>query len=202
MDLAEKKNELSTEEKILEAARKVFMEKGYAGARTRDIAKEADINLALLNYHFRSKKKLFEQIVYEKVVQLFGAVLPIFIDDEMDVKEKTEKIVNIYTDLLMENPDLPIFVLSEIRSNPTKFLNIFQEGNPIMQSAFIEKIRELKPGINPFHFTINLLSMILFPYIGKPVIKTIGQMDDGAWKQFVEERRKLIPLWINAMLEN
>ena len=54
--MAKKKIEevdLSTEEKIKEAAQKVFIKKGYAATRTRDIADEAGINLALLNYYFR-----------------------------------------------------------------------------------------------------------------------------------------------------
>lgn len=57
----EKVRDLSTEEKILKAATKVFTEKGYAGTRTRDIAEEAGINLALLNYYFRSKEKLLKK---------------------------------------------------------------------------------------------------------------------------------------------
>lgn len=49
---------LTTEEKIKQAATKVFMEKGFDGTTTRDIATEANINLALLNYYFRNKQKL------------------------------------------------------------------------------------------------------------------------------------------------
>jgi AcrR family transcriptional regulator len=50
----------TTEAKIKNAARVVFHKKGFAATRTRDIAEEAGINLALLNYYFRSKEKLFE----------------------------------------------------------------------------------------------------------------------------------------------
>ena len=55
----------STEEKIKIAARSVFHKKGYAATRTRDIAEEAGINLALLNYYFRSKEKLIDIIMTE-----------------------------------------------------------------------------------------------------------------------------------------
>ncbi len=61
---------LSTEERIKEAAKKVFLEKGYDGTITRNIAKEAGLNIALMNYHFRIKEKLFVQ-VYEYLLQLF-----------------------------------------------------------------------------------------------------------------------------------
>lgn len=56
---------LTTEEKIRQAATKVFMEKGFDGTTTRDIAAEANINLALLNYYFRSKQKLFDSVFDE-----------------------------------------------------------------------------------------------------------------------------------------
>jgi len=63
--MKEKKIDLSTETKIKEAARVVFYKKGFSATRTRDIAEEAGINLALLNYYFRSKEKLFEIIMFE-----------------------------------------------------------------------------------------------------------------------------------------
>ena len=46
------------EQKIKDAARKVFQAKGYDAARTRDIAEEAGVNLALINYYYRSKESL------------------------------------------------------------------------------------------------------------------------------------------------
>ena len=58
--------ELSTEEKIIAAARKLFTQKGFSATKTRDIAEEAGINLALLNYYFRSKQNLFQIIIEEK----------------------------------------------------------------------------------------------------------------------------------------
>ena len=68
----------NTETKIKAAARSVFHKKGFAGTRTRDIAKEANLNLALLNYYFKSKQKLFELIMLETLKefnQAMGEVL-------------------------------------------------------------------------------------------------------------------------------
>ncbi|MCX6271040.1 MAG: helix-turn-helix domain containing protein, partial [Bacteroidetes bacterium] len=52
----------STEEHILQAARKVFARKGLDGARMQEIADEAGINKALLHYYFRSKDNLFRLV--------------------------------------------------------------------------------------------------------------------------------------------
>ena len=76
--------EKSTEERIKEAARTVFMRKGYDGARMQEIADEAGINKALLHYYFRSKNKLFGEIFNDafnqlvpRIGEIIGSVLPV-----------------------------------------------------------------------------------------------------------------------------
>ena len=51
-------NYSNTEIKIKDAAKSLFLKKGYSATTTRDIARESDINLAMLNYYFRSKSCL------------------------------------------------------------------------------------------------------------------------------------------------
>ena len=109
--------ELSSEEKIIEAARKLFTQKGFAATKTRDIAEEADSNLALLNYYFRSKQNLFQIIIEKEFEELFGIITPILSNKEISLEEKIETLVSSYTKLLLGNPDLPFFVLSEIKGN-------------------------------------------------------------------------------------
>ena len=88
--------EISTEEKILETASKVFTEKGFSGTRTRDIAEHAGINLALLNYYFRSKEKLFEQVMKAKILLLFGQILPIITIEKKKKKKTSVNCIEIY----------------------------------------------------------------------------------------------------------
>ena len=66
----EHSNLQSTEARILQAAEKEFFEKGYAGARTVSIAEAAGVTHAMLHYYFRTKDKLFEQIVAGKINML------------------------------------------------------------------------------------------------------------------------------------
>ncbi|MDP4129173.1 MAG: TetR family transcriptional regulator [Bacteroidota bacterium] len=193
--------DLSTEEKIKEAARKVFTRKGYAATRTRDIAEEAGLNLALLNYYFRSKSKLFEMIMAEKMQQFFGFMLPVINNADTSVQEKVELITSKYMELLMENPDLPYFVLSEIRNTPDYFMKITDSGNFLSKSIFIRQIREKAPGRNPFHYLINLLGMCVFPFIMNPVLQKMGALDEKTFAKMMKERKTLIPAWIKSMLE-
>jgi len=59
-----------TEQKILDAALKLFAEKGYAGATTRIIAQEADVNELTLFRKFRTKKNLFYMVISQKVLKM------------------------------------------------------------------------------------------------------------------------------------
>src|SRR5437762_12822796 len=98
-----KTKDYSTEEKIKRAARLVFTRKGYAATRTRDIAEAAGINLALLNYYFRSKEKLFELVMMEKVQKLFSVIVPVINDSTTTLENKIELLVNNYFEMLLNN---------------------------------------------------------------------------------------------------
>src|SRR5882762_9031481 len=108
----------SAEEKIKEAARKLFTQKGFAATRTRDIAEEAGINLALLNYYFRSKKKLFDIIILESLQGFAKSLMDIFNNDKTSLEIKIETFAERHIDLLIKNPGIPLFILSELRENP------------------------------------------------------------------------------------
>src|SRR5579863_7479062 len=110
--------ESSTEERIKEAARRLFTLKGFAATRTRDIAEDAGINLALLNYYFRSKQKLFDIIMLENFRQFIQGITAEVFSEEGTIEQKLEKVITAYIDFLSQNPDLPLFILNEIRNNP------------------------------------------------------------------------------------
>ncbi len=193
--------DLSTEEKIKEAARKVFTQKGYAATRTRDIAEEAGLNLALLNYYFRSKEKLFEIIMAEKMQLLFGVIVPIVNDASIKLEEKIEKIAVSYINMLTTYPDLPIFVLSELRNNPTQFANKMEVGKLLKNSSLVQQFKEKRQDINPLQFLISILGMVIFPFVAQPVFIASGVADEKQYKTMMEERKMLIPIWVKAMLK-
>ncbi len=198
--------DISTEEKIRTAAFKIFQQKGFAGTRTRDIADEAGINLALLNYYYRSKEKLFEIVMEESLKQMFVRLLIVLNNPDTSISEKIDTAVNIYMNLLIENPNLPLFVLSEIQSNPDKFKK--QVGIPNLYMDCIGIIKQAKTqmenagirDIDPFHIIINMASLTIFPFAAKPMVKILSKKNDNEYYQFIEERRRLIPIWIKSML--
>jgi AcrR family transcriptional regulator len=195
------KPELSTEEKIREAARKVFTKKGYAATRTRDIAEEADINLALLNYYFRSKEKLFEIIMMEKMQKFFGFIGPIIYNDVTSVEIKIDGIISHYIEMLLENPDIPFFILGEAKNNPGIVLNAMPRKDFLKNSVFIRQLQEKKPDQDAYQFLLSMLGMTIFPFLMKPVFQKITETNDIKHTQMMMERKKLIPLWCKAILK-
>ena len=193
----QKNKDTSTEEKIKEAARKVFMQKGYAATRTRDIAEEAGINLALLNYYFRSKEKLFELIMSEKLRQLFSVIFPVVNNDELTLEEKITILVENYINLLIDNPELPLFVFSEIRTNPEGFKSAHQVQKILTDSSLVRQLKERRPDIEPVHFITSMLGMTIFPFVSKPVLFA----EYPGFNALMQERKALITGWLKTMTE-
>lgn len=196
----------TTEEKIKEAARVVFLKKGYAATRTRDIAEEAGINLALLNYYFRSKEKLFDIIMLETVTGFMQSMTIILNDEKTTLEKKVELIASNYIDFVLREPNIPIFILSEMRNNADGMLEKLPILQPIMKSTFfiqhqdyVAKGKIVEP--NPFHFLINLLALTVFPFIASPLLKLVGGASDAQFTKMMQERKKLIPVWIKAMMK-
>lgn len=195
---------IPTEEKIKKAARKVFQTKGYFATRTRDIAEEADVNLALLNYYFRSKEKLFDIIMTEILIGFFhtiGAVL----NDNTSLEKKVALIANNYIDFLSKEENVPMFILSEIYNNPNKLLKKIKVKELILNSEFFKQYQDAvatgnvtEP--NVFHFLMNLMSMIVFPFVAQPLLQEISGLNNSQFKELMHERKKLIPFWIETMM--
>lgn len=191
----------STEERILNAAKQIFVVKGMAGARMQDIADQAGINKALLHYYFKNKEKLFETIFLEAAQKLFPRINEIFNSDQ-PLFEKIESFCDEYITMIMENPYLPLFVLNEINQDPEYFMKKVWSGNAKPHpEKFLKQIEiEVKKGkiknISPLHLLMNLISMTIFPFVGKPMFQKNMSLDELQFRSVMEQRKKEIPRFI------
>lgn len=192
--------DVSTEEKIKEAARNVFMKKGFSATRTRDIAEEAGINLALLNYYFRSKEKLFELVMLEKFQEFFGVIFPVLNDSTTTLERKVELIADRYIKLLTENPDLPIFILSEIRTNAERMVANVRLDKVLGESQFVKQLHERRPAMNPVQLIMSILGLVVFPFLMKPLLVQTQKADDKVFNAMMQTRKEWIPKWFNSIL--
>ena len=200
-----KTKDISTEERIKAAARKVFHQKGFAGTRTRDIAEEAGINHAMLNYYFRSKEKLFGIVMMETMAQFFKGVSLMLNDESTSLDEKIDLIVSNYVDLLLKEPELPTFILNEVRPNPQAFV----EQNPIKEALTHSVLtRQYAEAVargeitepNLMQAILNVIGLVIFPFIAKPILTSIINIPEEQYKALMLQRKTLIPQWIKAML--
>jgi AcrR family transcriptional regulator len=194
--MKENKSDKSTEQKILEAAKQVFMEKGIDGARMQDIADKAGINKALLHYYFRSKEKLFEMIFMEEARKFMPKVTSIMMS-ELTLFEKVEKFVGEYIDTLMQNPLLPIFILNEINRNPKEAIKkIFGNQRPPLDKVdeLITKLvkkGEIKPIKGP-ELMVNMVSLCIFPFLARPMVQWVTKTNDEEFMKLMEQRKKTV----------
>jgi len=190
-----------TEKIILEAARLVFIRKGFDGARMQEIADEARINKALLHYYFRSKDKLF-MAIFVDIIQAFVSSSVKFIQDPgHSVFDKIRLFVEKYISLIQENPYLPGFILNELNQRPDRLVGIFKSSGLELDYFYSQIEKEVKEGkiepVEPEHLLVNMISMCIFPFVGKPLINTIilsGSEKD--FNLFIEERKKTISEFI------
>ncbi|MDR2383638.1 MAG: TetR family transcriptional regulator [Prevotellaceae bacterium] len=191
--------DIKTEEKIKNAAIKLFQQRGFAGTKTRDIAQEAGINIALLNYYFRSKEKLFDIVMEESLRKIFFGMRDVF--KKPTFEDKLEGIVNNYIDVLQTNPDLPLFVFSEIQAGATGFLK--KAGIPsdfIFENPFMQQLKEELKVENPLQIILNILALVIFPFLAKPLWMRLTDINEDEFAAFIEERRSLIPGWIKLII--
>ncbi len=195
-----KNKDLTTEEQILEAAKKVFVEKGFDGARMQQIADEAGMNKALLHYYYRSKDKLFEAVL-KQTISGFIPKVGLILTSEKPLFEKIEHFINVYIDMLVKNPHFPLFIIHELSRNP-EMIALFIKEQGLEPELLIKQIeKDIKEGkirkLKPEHLIINMISLCIFPIAAKPIIKMmIFNNDESIFKQFIKERKKEVTEFI------
>jgi AcrR family transcriptional regulator len=182
----------NTENQILIAARTVFIAKGYEGARMQEIANQAGINKALLHYYFRSKENLFDAVFSEVAAHLFPAMKQL-LESELGLKEKITFFVKIYLSALHENPYIPAFVINTLNTNPDGFLKYIRKAgvNPILLQKQIEDeaSRGLIRMVKAEHLLVNIIAMCIFPFVARPIVQNIFDMNDDEYQNYLDCRQ-------------
>lgn len=194
----------STEQRIFEAAREVFVQKGMDGAKMQEIADRAGINKALLHYYYRSKDKLYEMVARAVI----GRAVPIiqnFIEEDRPLLEKLDKFIDFYIDLIARNTFIPLFIISEVNKHPDRFFEtIFPKELPQPHRFLLQVEAEIAAGnirrINPRHALVNVVAMCVFPFVAKPMLRLILGMSPEETKTFMAERKTEVKAFVFAAL--
>lgn len=187
-----------TESRILQAAENEFFEKGYAGARTASIAEAAGVTHAMLHYYFRTKDKLFERIVSEKISMLADILLSAIGDANLPLEERIRQGIGRHFDFISANRDLPRFIVNEVLSRPEQIDTM--KGN--IQNIVNELLDNLQQEIDEYAakgfcrqvdarmLLIDIVSLNVFPFMAAPIV--YGAIGDsyGDYDEFLAIRKK------------
>src|SRR5690348_17981 len=136
------RDDIETEQRILAAARAVFIRRGTAGARMQEIAAEAGVNQALLHYYFRSKDRLAEAVFQEAAGRLVPAVLRLLASDST-LEQKVEQVVHLYIDNVRQTPFIPGYILSELHHHPERLVamkDVIRDPTSEIARALVQKL--------------------------------------------------------------
>ncbi|WP_069133511.1 TetR/AcrR family transcriptional regulator [Rhodohalobacter halophilus] len=197
-------NQSSTELKIFEAAREIFQSKGLEGARMQEIADKAEINKSMLHYYYRSKEKLFEKVYQLSIIKLIPQIASL-LNEEIPLEQKLQNFIEKYLELIKHNPDIPLFVLHEMNKNPGRMKSFMLNEIGKKVQPFLNQIREEREKGNTVdlpaeQIMANIMSLLIFPFIGRPVFQVIFEMSEEDYESFIEERQKWLPDFIVQMV--
>jgi AcrR family transcriptional regulator len=101
-------------EHIMDVAIELFAEKGFEGTSIRDLATRADVNVAMVNYYFGSKDKLFQAIVEYKAAFMRGKLDEIEADKQLSDIQKMDAIIENYVGKVLSNPSFHRVLYQEL----------------------------------------------------------------------------------------
>lgn len=187
-----------TEALILQAAEREFLEKGYSGAKTTAIAQAAGVTHAMLHYYFRTKEKLFEKIVADKMDKLKRVMFGVIGNPDLPLRERLKQGVEQHFDFIAENPHLPRFIFNELHEHPERIDQVKNSIATIAAKAIatLQNEIDLKAAkgecnqVDARMLILDIASLNLFPFVAAPLISSsFGKLFEGR-DEFLEMRKK------------
>ena len=193
------------EKRILWVAERLFLEKGFNGTSTTEIAKTVGCNQALIHYYFRTKEKLFWDVFAPKVEQ-FVEYLDAPLDESLDFIERIKNVIDFYFGILELDERLTPFIVNELLMNPgrwDKFRDRYLR-NESRSSAFdrFESMgeEEISAGrirsIRAIDLLMNIMSLTISVFVVAPKGFASGECDSNLRKDYLDKRREDIKLLI------
>lgn len=196
-----------TEQRILDAARRVFTSHGTTGARMQEIAVEAGVNQALLHYYFRSKDRLAAVVFQEAAARLLPAITGL-LGSDASIEEKVERVVHLYIDGVRQSPFIPGYLVSEIHQQPerlTALIDAAGSGARVAVDAARARLAaqlhaaavagEIRP-ITVEQFFVNVIALCMMPFLARPLLGALLGMDAVSFDRFLDQRRADLPGFI------
>lgn len=189
---------VSVEDRIIEAARKTFIEKGFAQTSMSDIAQAAGINRPTLHYYFRTKDIMFQAVYGGILKSILPKIQVVASTSGLTLEEGLSIIIDAYYDLFVENPSLPLFIMRELDRNAdlmtstlekAGFMDVLWNLRDMIQEMIARgEIRQV-----PVRFLLfNFYGLLSVPFLSKNLSRKILEEDENSFRQMLSEWKPVI----------
>jgi TetR/AcrR family transcriptional regulator len=171
--------------RILDAAAELFGERGRAAVSTAEIAEKAEINKAMIFYYFGSKDKLYQEAIKAWFSDLTESVLEKLKGVEPGIP-MIEAFIRAHIGYLLKRPSMVKLVIRELLSRDNAPSPLLSEGmggfhairDKLIESFFVAKERGEIRDVDPIQTAVNIISMDIFFFLGKPIVKMMNSEVD------------------------
>ena len=191
------KKDSTTENHIKETAKNIFFKEGKYQATTQEIADTAGVNRTLLHYYFRSREMLLEIVLAEGQAE-FKDKMSKKIDQTLSFKARISQFIDVWMEQTNEYPYLDSYLVSQMH-NGAFLENVVNKSktNQKELSDFLTDIEnEMKAGritkMEPLQFVLNLISMISYPLIMRPLLEKTFSLNKKSYSKVMEDRKEAI----------
>lgn len=129
---------MDKKELIIQKAIELFSEWGFDNTSIREISQKACVNVAMVNYYFGSKKKLFEAIIEYKSAFLKTRLEELQADTSINEMDKIKTIIEEYVARILSNPHFHRVMHQEL------LLNTRPEMTDIIKKLFTNNLQLIK----------------------------------------------------------
>ena len=195
------------EARIIGAARRVFVSKGYEATTMSDVAAEAGIGRTALHYYYRTKDIMFDAVFGQVAASILPDIDRI-LDDGGTMLQKLPRIITAYADLVRANPDLPLFIVNEQNRAPEHMIRVISRDRERIQPLlrFMRLLEEeMERGIvrrvRKEDLILTIVSLLFFPFlVRKPLTALFMEGQAEAFGAFMDRRRDLAIEVVTRML--
>ena len=196
-----KSKDNNTEERILEAAKDIFLRDGLQGARMQDIADLASINRSMLHYYFRDKEMLTHETM-KSVISQFINTFKENLNSDLSFEEKVNLYIATEVDFAFNNPNMLIFGLHEASKDPDFFKKIINNKHSTIFRQQLKEAYEKGEIVtkDTEEFVVTVSSLCMFPFIAGPLYMMIFRWDEEKWNSFRDVLKKSMPKRIKQVI--
>jgi AcrR family transcriptional regulator len=186
-------------QKLLDAARALFIAKGFGNVATRELARAAGVSPAMIPYYFGDKQGLYDALVEDAIGRVLGRLQRLAADAAPN-EDPIDAFLSAYLATLIAEPWIPQLLVREVLAHDSPFRRRFRDhfAGPARAAlgALLRGERErgrLRSDLDLELATLSLVGMTAFPFLVHPVLGEVFgyRLDPEFRDRFQQHTRRL-----------